>query len=79
MIQQQDIVQTLEAKSLSGLTLLPQQLATILDIDEETLSYMKKCWGFGYVFTKNEANKWLIAKDVFVEEEWFIEASGIAL
>lgn len=79
MIQQKDLVQTLEEKSLSGLTLLPQQLANILDIDEDTLNYMKKCWGYGYVFTKNDSNNWLIEKDVFLEEDWFIEASSLSI
>ena len=78
MIQKQDIFQTLEEKSVSGLTILPQQLAKILDIDEETLNYMKKCWGYGYVFTKNSSNNWLIEKDVFIEEDWFIEASPLS-
>lgn len=79
MIQQQDIRQNLVEKSLSGLTLLPQQLAEMLDIDEETLNYMQKCWGYGYVFTKNSSNNWLIEKDVFVEEDWFIDASSISI
>ncbi|MGF1486353.1 MAG: hypothetical protein ACFBSE_04490 [Prochloraceae cyanobacterium] len=79
MIPQTDILQTLEEKSLSGLTLLPQQLATILDIDEELLNSLKKCWGYGYIFTKNESNKWVIEKDVFIEEDWFIDGSHLSL
>jgi len=79
MISQKDIAQTLAEKSLSGLTLLPQQLANILDIDEELLNSMKKCWGYGYVFTKNRSNKWIIEKDVFIEEDWFIEASRVSI
>lgn len=77
MISQTDILQTLEEKSLSDLTLLPEQLANLLDIDEELLNSLKKCWGYGYVFTKNASNKWLIEKDVFIEEDWFIDGSGI--
>lgn len=79
MIPQKDIAQTLAEKSLSGLTLLPQQLANILDIDEELLNSMKKCWGYGYVFTKNRSNKWIIEKDVFIEEDWFLEASSVSI
>jgi len=79
MIPQTDILQTLEEKSLSGLTLVPQQLATILDIDEELLNSLKKCWGYGYIFTKNESNKWVIEKDVFIEEDWFIDGSHLSL
>lgn len=77
MISQTDILQTLEEKSLSDLTLLSEQLANLLDIDEELLNSLKKCWGYGYVFTKNSSNKWLIEKDVFIEEDWFIDGSGI--
>ena len=79
MIPQKDIAQTLEEKSLSGLSLSPQQLSKIIDIDEELLNSMKKCWGYGYVFTRNASDKWVIEKDVFVEEDWFIEASSFPI
>lgn len=75
MIQAQEILQTLEAKKLSGSSILSQQLAKILNTDEEILDYISKCWGHGYVFTKNATNNWLIQEYVFVEEDWFIDYS----
>ena len=71
-MEQTNIIELLEEKRTYGLDILTQQLAKILNIDEDTLDYMNKCWGYGYVFIKNPSHNWQIQKDVYIEEEWFI-------
>ena len=65
----------LEEKRESGLAIISKQLAKILQTDEDTLDYVNKCWGYGYVFIKKSSNDWQIKKDVYVDEEWFINVS----
>ncbi len=72
-----NILQTLATFQISDSYLLTAQLAEILNTELEVLNLISKCWGHGYVFTKDSDNSWSIATDDFVESDWFLNYSPL--
>lgn len=65
-MRQTEIVRVLQEKQNSKSALLTEQLAKILNVSEDALKQVSKCWGYDYIFIKHPSNIWSIEKDEYL-------------